>query len=182
MEIKETEIEGLLILQPTVHGDHRGYFFESYNKTKLLELGFNINFIQDNEALSGKYIFRGFHYQLPPYGQAKLVRVIKGKVLDIVIDIRPNSPTYGQSYSILLSEENKTQFFVPEGFAHGYISLEEGTIFSYKVTNVYNRESEGGINFSDPNLNIDWPIPIEELITSDKDQNLPFFGSHKIYQ
>lgn len=182
MEIIETEIEGLLIVQPTVHGDHRGYFFESYNKQKLSHLGFNVNFIQDNEAMSGKNVFRGFHYQLPPFGQAKLVRVIKGRVLDIVIDIRPNSRTFGQSFNILLSEENKTQFFVPEGFAHGYISLEDNTIFSYKVSNVYNKESEGGINFMDPSLKIDWPLSMDELITSEKDRHLPFLGAHKTYQ
>ena len=182
MNIIETGIEGLLILEPKVFGDQRGYFFESYNSRLLSEHGIDIHFIQDNEACSAKHIFRGFHYQLPPFAQTKLVRVIRGKVLDIVIDIRPESKTYGKVYSIELSAENKRQFLVPQGFAHGYLSLEDDTIFSYKVDQFYSREHENGISYLDTSLGIEWPIPPTAFKTSDKDKVLPPFGSHVTYE
>lgn len=178
MIIKETGIAGLKILEPKVHGDERGYFFECYNKEVLKSADINIEFIQDNEALSSKSIFRGFHYQIPPFAQTKLVRVIKGSVLDMVIDIRPTSKTYGKTYQIILSEKNKLQFLVPQGFAHGYISLEDNTIFSYKVDQYYNRASENGISHLDDKLDFEWPIDPTLLITSDKDKMNPKFGEH----
>lgn len=182
MEIITTAIEDLLIIQPKVYGDERGYFFESYNQKSLRDQEINLQFIQDNEALSGKFTFRGFHYQLPPYGQAKLVRVIRGSVLDLVIDIRPRSTTYGEIFSLVLSAQNKTQLLVPEGFAHGYLSLEENTIFSYKVNQYYHKQSEAGISFLDPALEIVWPADPTTFIISEKDKYLPKFGNHRSYE
>jgi dTDP-4-dehydrorhamnose 3,5-epimerase len=145
MEITRTEIEGLLIIQPKVFGDDRGYFFESFRLDKLRENGVDLDFVQDNESLSGKGVVRGLHFQNPPYAQGKLVRVIKGKVLDVAVDIRKNSPTYGEWHSIILSEYNKIIFWIPPGFAHGFHSMEDNTLFQYKCTNYYNKESEGSI-------------------------------------
>jgi len=182
MKIIETEIEDLLILEPTIYGDDRGYFFESYNAARLKELGINIDFIQDNEAKSTKNIWRGFHYQLPPFAQTKLVRVIQGSVLDIVIDIRPSSKTYGQVYAVELSAINKLQLLVPQGLAHGYLSLEDDTIFAYKVDQFYSRDHERGISFQDPELKIEWPLDIHSFITSEKDKVMPNFESHTPYE
>lgn len=182
MKIVETGLEGLLVLEPTVYGDDRGYFFESYNASTLSKKGININFIQDNEALSAKNIWRGFHYQLPPFAQSKLVRVIRGSVLDIVIDIRPQSKTYGKVFSIELSAKNKLQLLVPQGFAHGYLSLEDDTIFAYKVDQYYSREHENGISYLDSSLDIKWPIDPKHFITSKKDKVTPFLGSHVSYE
>ena len=176
MIIKETKLKGCYILQPQVFNDMRGYFIESYNeKTFNKALGLSINFIQDNESESSKGVLRGLHYQLGEYAQAKLVRVIKGKVLDIVVDLRPNSKTFKEHVSIELSEENKTQFFVPRGFAHGFLVLEDETIFSYKCDNFYNKESEAGIIYNDEDLAIDWKLSKQDLIISDKDLILPTF-------
>jgi len=173
MEITKTPIEGLLIIQPKVFGDDRGYFFESFRLDKLRENGVNLDFVQDNESMSGKGILRGLHFQNPPFAQGKLVRVIKGKVLDVAVDIRKNSRTFGKWHSIILSEENKTIFWIPPGFAHGFHSMEDNTLFQYKCTNYYNKESEGSILWNDPDLNIDWAI--SNPLISDKDKNVPLF-------
>lgn len=168
MEIINTEINGLLIIKPKVFEDDRGYFFESYNQNVFSNLGINVNFVQDNQSLSGKNVLRGLHFQNTPFAQAKLVRVIKGSVLDVAVDIRKNSPTYGKHLSIELTEKNKTMFYIPEGFAHGFLTLEDETIFSYKCTNFYNKESEGCILWNDPVLNINWNV--NHPIISDKDK------------
>lgn len=182
MNIIETDFEDLLIIEPTVIGDERGYFYESYRADLLDARGINTNFVQDNVAKSGANIFRGLHYQLPPFAQAKLVRVIQGSVIDFVLDIRPQSKTYGQSFQIELSAANKRQFYVPRGFAHGYLSLEEGTIFTYKVDGYYNREHERGISYLDPHLDIQWPIDPGKLLVSAKDKLQPNFGNHDAYE
>ena len=174
MVVKETKLKGSYILQPVIFEDKRGYFIESFNK-KIFEeqTGLDIDFLQDNESLSSKGVLRGLHYQRGAHAQAKLVRVIRGKVLDVVVDLRPQSSTFGEHFSVILSGENKTQFFVPRGFAHGFLVLEDHTIFSYKCDNLYNKASEGGIIYNDPELNIDWKFPTEDLIISDKDLILP---------
>lgn len=156
MKVEETSIQGLLVIQPKVFPDDRGYFFESYNQKKLSEAGFNERFVQDNLSKSKANVLRGLHFQKPPFAQGKLVQVIKGAVLDVAVDIREGSPTYGEHFSIELSEENKTQFYLPPGFAHGFLTLEDDTIFSYKCTDFYNKASEGSIAWDDPTLNIDW--------------------------
>lgn len=158
MEIKKTPLEGLLIIQPAVFEDERGYFFESYNKKKLFDAGLNYEFVQDNQSLSQKGVLRGLHWQNPPFDQGKLVRVIKGAVLDVAVDIRKNSSTYGQHYKIELTEKNKIMFWLPPGFAHGFLALEDDTIFFYKCTNLYNKESEDSLIWNDPDLNIKWGI------------------------
>lgn len=159
MKITRTNIAGLIIIEPTVFGDDRGYFFESFNLNKWEELVGEVpNFIQDNESMSHKNVLRGLHFQKPPYAQGKLVRVVKGSVLDVAVDIRKNSPTYGEHYKVILSEENKLQLYIPEGFAHGFLTLEDNTIFNYKCTNLYHKESEGGLMWNDKKLNIDWGV------------------------
>jgi dTDP-4-dehydrorhamnose 3,5-epimerase len=167
MEVIETKIKGLLIIKPKVFADERGYFFESYNETTFKQKGINANFVQDNQSLSNTGVLRGLHFQSPPYDQGKLVRVINGAVLDIAVDIRKNSPTYGEHVSIELNEENKTMFYIPSGFAHGFLTLRDGTIFSYKCTNIYNKESEGTVLWNDTDLNINWNI--SNPILSEKD-------------
>lgn len=173
MEVIRTPIPDLLIIEPKVYTDDRGYFLESYQQNRYEEAGITANFIQDNEAFSTYGVVRGLHYQLAPYSQAKLVRVIQGKVLDVAVDLRKDSPTYGHWYSILLSDENKRQFFVPRGFAHGYSVLSETALFAYKCDNVYNPQSERGLNLKDAALNIDWQIPEEAMIISTKDKMWP---------
>ena len=173
MEIITTKIPDLYIIKPKVFKDHRGYFFESYNKEAFLKVGIDQNFIQDNESKSGKGVLRGLHFQKPPFAQGKLVRVIKGAVLDVAVDLRKSSPTYGQWESIELSEENKLMFWVPPGFAHGFVTLADDTVFFYKCTNVYNKESEASIIWNDPDLNIDWGV--ENPTLSEKDKSGPFF-------
>lgn len=177
MEIKETGLEGLLIIQPQVFKDERGYFFESFNQSKLEALGFNHTFVQDNVSKSTKHVLRGLHFQKPPHAQGKLVQVIKGSVLDVAVDIRKNSPTYGNYFSLVLSEENKTQLFVPEGFAHGFLTLEDDTIFSYKCTNFYNKEAEDSLLWNDADLQIDWNV--DHPIVSDKDRIAGSFSQFK---
>ncbi len=180
MQISTTFIKDLLVIEPTVYEDNRGYFFESFNKKRFEQLtGMNIDFIQDNESKSKYGTLRGLHYQIPPYSQAKLVRVIKGKVLDIAVDIRENSETYGKYFSLELSEDNKKQLFIPRGFAHGFVVLSDEAIFTYKCDNYYNKEAEGGIIFDDKQLDIDWQLDAEEIILSDKDKLHPKFGQHK---
>ena len=173
MEFEKTTIEDLLILKPRIFNDERGYFYESYNKTSFAENGLDIEFVQDNQSLSQKGVLRGLHFQAPPFEQGKLVRVIQGSVLDVAVDIRPHSPTYGQYVSVLLSGENKTQFWIPPGFAHGFLTLEDNTLFCYKCTGPYSKESEGAILWNYPQLNIDWNI--EKPIVSKKDQEAELF-------
>ena len=176
MTIKETKLEGCYILQPNVFKDKRGYFIESFNqKTFNRMLNLDVNFVQDNESQSSKGVLRGLHYQLGEFAQAKLVRVIKGSVLDIAVDMRKDSKTFGESISIKLTEDNKTQLFVPRGFAHGFIVLEDETIFSYKCDNFYNKEAEAGVIYNDEHLNINWQLPSTDFILSDKDLVLPTF-------
>lgn len=173
MEIIKTPLEGLLIIKPSVFEDERGYFFESYNHEKFLAHGLDLKFLQDNESKSKKGVLRGLHFQAPPFAQGKLVRVMRGSVLDVAVDIRKNSPTYGKWESIVLSGNNKWMYWIPAGFAHGFVTLEDDTIFFYKCTNVYNKASEGSVNWSDPDLNIDWGV--SEPIISDKDKIAPGF-------
>lgn len=167
MNIIKTEIDGLIILEPKIFHDERGYFFESFNEKVFKEAGVIDNFVQDNQSCSQKDVVRGLHFQKPPFAQAKLVRVIQGSVIDFAVDIRRNSPTYGKYVSVLLSGDNFKQFYIPVGFAHGFTALEDNTIFAYKCSNFYNKESEGSIIFNDPILNIDWKTP--NPIVSDKD-------------
>lgn len=180
MIILKTKIPGLLLIKPPVFEDNRGYFFESYSKIKLHHLGVDENFVQDNESLSGKGVLRGLHFQKPPYAQGKLVRVIKGAVLDVAVDIRKSSPTYGQWDSVELTGQNKLMYWIPPGFAHGFVSLEEDTLFAYKCTNIYHKESECSLIWNDPTLNIDWKISDPTLAPKDlqamffKDLESPF--------
>ena len=169
MEFLNTDIEGLKIIKPKVFVDPRGYFFESYNKQQFDQNGIDVNFVQDNESLSEKGVLRGLHFQKPPYAQGKLVKVIKGAVLDVVVDIRKASPTYGQHFSIELTEENKIQFWVPPGFAHGFLTLENNTIFQYKCTQFYNKDSEDAILWNDSTLNINWRIINPKISEKDKE-------------
>lgn len=181
MIVKETKLKGCYILQPKVFEDNRGYFIESYNENTLKKaLGQNISFVQDNESQSSKGVLRGLHYQKGEFAQAKLVRVIKGKVLDIAVDLRKNSSTFGEHISAILSEENKSQLFIPRGFAHGFLVLEDNTIFSYKCDNFYNKDSETGVIYNDKDLNIDWQYPESKLILSEKDLLLPSLKNAKL--
>jgi dTDP-4-dehydrorhamnose 3,5-epimerase len=174
----ETGIEGLIIFEPKVWGDDRGYFFESYNYDVFRKAGINSIFVQDNQSRSTRGVLRGLHYQRGAYAQAKLVRCIEGEVLDVVVDIREGSPTYGQSMSILLSAENKKQLYIPRGFAHGFLVLSETAEFFYKCDNFYSKESEGGVLFNDPALNIDWQFDLSLALLSEKDKVNPTFGNH----
>lgn len=179
MEITPTGIDGLFVLSPKVWGDHRGYFYEAYNKTLLADAGITNQFVQDNQARSTYGVLRGLHYQIGQYAQAKLVRVLEGVVLDVVVDLREHSASYGQSYSIELSAENKKQLMIPRGFAHGYVVLSDTAEFFYKCDNVYNKESEGGLIYNDPQLQIDWRIDTKDAKLSEKDLKLPTFGNHR---
>ena len=180
MNVTETKLKGCFILEPNVYQDNRGYFFESFNQEKFNELiNCNINFVQDNESFSSKGILRGLHYQTGKYSQSKLVRVVKGKVLDVAVDIRKDSQTFGEHVSIELSEENKKQIFIPKGFAHGFIVLSDTAIFAYKCDNYYNKDAEAGIIYNDSMLQIDWKLHEQEIIVSDKDLILPKF-KHRI--
>ena len=174
----ETGIEGLIIFEPKIWGDDRGYFFESYNYDVFRKAGINSIFVQDNQSRSTRGVLRGLHYQRGAYAQAKLVRCIEGEVIDVVVDIREGSPTYGQSMSILLSAENKKQLYIPRGFAHGFLVLSETAEFFYKCDNFYSKESEGGVLFNDPALNIDWQFDLSQAILSEKDKVNPTFGNH----
>ena len=156
MKIIKTKIAGLVLVQPDVFTDERGYFFESFQKNKFMDLGIDADFVQDNESMSMKGVLRGLHFQVPPYAQGKLVRVVSGSVLDVAVDLRKSSGTYGKWESVVLSAENKLMLWIPEGFAHGFLVLEDHTIFQYKCTNYYNRESERGIIWNDSDLKIDW--------------------------
>jgi dTDP-4-dehydrorhamnose 3,5-epimerase len=173
MEIIKTSIQDLFVIKPDIFKDERGYFFESYSKTKYEEKGLTMNFVQDNESRSMKNVLRGLHFQKPPFSQGKLVRVIKGSVIDIAVDLRKESKSYGKWHSITLTGENKLMFWIPEGFAHGFVCLEDDTVFTYKCSNVYNKESEGSLRWNDPDLNIEWNTA--DPILSEKDKISPFF-------
>lgn len=175
MKLIETDINGVFIIEPKVFGDARGYFFESWSEAKLAEAGIKCRFVQDNESKSSFGVLRGLHYQAAPYTQAKLVRVIQGSVLDVAVDIRKNSPTYGKYIAVELSGENKRQLFIPRGFAHGFAVLSEEAVFAYKCDNIYMPSAERGIAFNDPDLNIDWKIKPEKWNLSVKDTQHPAF-------
>lgn len=175
MNLKKTKIEGVFILEPTVFEDSRGYFLESYNENKLTSLGITARFVQDNEAKSSYGVIRGLHYQKGEFAQAKLVRVTQGKVLDVILDLRKGSKTYGRCISIPISALNRKQIFIPRGCAHGYSVLSKTAVFNYKCDNFYSPQNEGGIHPLDPNLNIDWKVKTESRIISDKDIQWPYF-------
>lgn len=175
MKIIKTNIPDLLIIEPTVFNDERGYFFESFNQQKFTDAKINVNFVQDNQSKSTIGVIRGLHYQLAPYAQTKLVSVIEGEVFDVAVDIRKNSPTFGKWFGIVLSGENKKQFFIPRGFAHGFSVLSKTAIFSYKCDNFYNKEAERGILFNDSKINIDWGMNLDNAIISLKDKINPTF-------
>ena len=177
----KTKFEGVWIFEPKIWKDDRGYFLETFTAASLPEEISNISFVQDNEAKSTRGVLRGLQYQLPPYDQTKLVRCVVGEVLDVIVDVRPDSATYGQHLSVILNEIGKKQLFVPKGFAHSYVVLSETAIFAYKCDNYYAPQQEGGLLYSDPNLGIDWIIPNDDLIDSEKDKNLPRFGNHKTF-
>lgn len=174
MNIIKTHIEGPLIIEPRVFNDARGYFFESYSKKLFDEKVANVEFVQDNESCSSFGVIRGLHFQRPPYCQAKLVRCVKGAVLDVAVDIRKGSPTYGEHVAVELTEGNHCQFFIPHGFAHGFSVLSEVAIFQYKCDNYYHPEADGGVSLFDPSLNINWRIDLEKAIISEKDKHHPF--------
>lgn len=179
MPFIKTDFPGLLIFEPKVFEDARGYFFESYNEKTCEEGGVNIRFVQDNQAKSNYGVIRGLHYQLEPYSQTKFIRVLSGSILDVVADIRKGSPTFGRVFSIHLSAENKLQLFIPAGFAHGYSVLSDSAEVFYKCDKFYHKDSEGGIAYNDPELNIDWQIPSGKEIISEKDMNHPSLSSAK---
>lgn len=179
MKITETHIKDLLIIEPKVFGDERGYFFESFNENKFNENGLSFSFIQDNEAKSTKGVLRGLHFQNPPYTQTKLIRVISGEILDVVVDLRKNSNTYGSTFSLVLNEENKIQLLIPKGFAHGYVVLSDEALVSYKVDEKYMPEYEEGLIWNDETLNIDWKIDHQYLNLSEKDKKLINFINFK---
>lgn len=176
MKIIDTPIKDLLIIEPRVFGDSRGYFFESFNEKVFEDYGLNYNFVQDNESKSIFGVLRGLHYQLAPYSQAKLVRVVKGSVYDVAVDLRKGSPTYSKWFGVELTDENKKLFLIPEGFAHGFVVLSEEVVFQYKCTDFYHPESERGIIFNDPELNIDWKLKEKDIHLSKKDSELPILS------
>lgn len=177
MTVEETYLKGCFVITPNVIKDQRGYFFESFNKTEFeTKTGIVTNFVQDNQSQSSKGVLRGLHFQTGAFSQAKLVRVIKGKVLDVCVDLRSESTTFGKHFSILLDDIEHKQLYIPRGFAHGFLVLEDNSIFSYKCDNYYNKASERGIIYNDKDLNIDWNFPKEDLILSTKDKNLPMLN------
>ena len=177
MKIRETHIPGLLVIEPDVYGDSRGYFFESFSARKFEEMtGIKTEFVQDNESRSSYGVVRGLHMQLPPHSQAKLVRVVDGRVLDVAVDLRKDSPTFGQHFSIELSGENHLQVYIPKGFAHGFSVLSEEAVFQYKCDEYYAPESESAIAWDDQDLDIDWKVPAEDVVLSQKDRNHPTFN------
>lgn len=174
MNVIKTDIEGVFIVEPQVFGDERGYFFESFNAERFLaQTGIEVTFVQDNESRSKRGVLRGLHFQREPYAQAKLVRVVQGRVLDVAVDIRPESPTLGRYVAVELSGENHRQLFIPKGFAHGYVVLEDDTVFQYKCDEFYHPASEGGIAWNDSQIGIEWPLTESEIILSDKDRKHP---------
>ncbi|MGE5355567.1 MAG: dTDP-4-dehydrorhamnose 3,5-epimerase [Deltaproteobacteria bacterium] len=182
MKVEFTAIDGIIVFSPDVFYDERGYFFESFSYKKFREsTGLDLLFVQDNESFSKFGVLRGLHYQLPPFEQGKLIRVIKGKVYDVAVDIRPGSKSFGQYFGIELTDDNKKQVYIPPGFAHGFVTLSETAVFSYKCTNYYDKASEAGIKYDDKYLGINWLIEHQNLIVSDKDKNLPPFEKHAPY-
>ncbi|MBP3513347.1 MAG: dTDP-4-dehydrorhamnose 3,5-epimerase [Elusimicrobiaceae bacterium] len=179
MDFSKTPIEGLIVITPKVFADNRGYFFESYNKRAWAEAGITADFVQDNESFSSQNTLRGLHFQKPPFAQAKLVRVLEGTVWDVAVDLRKNSSTFGQWFGVELSADNKKQFFIPRGFAHGFSVLTETAKFAYKCDNFYNKESEGAVRFDDPELAVDWKIDLTKAVLSDKDLKNPLFAAYK---
>lgn len=180
MTITTNHIKDVLIIQPSVFEDERGYFFESFNEQKFeSQTGFKPNFIQDNESLSVYGTLRGLHFQKPPFTQAKLVRVVLGKVLDIIVDLRKDSSTYGSTHAEILSAENKTQLYVPRGFGHGFVVLSKQAVFSYKADNYYSKEADSGVMWNDPEFDIEWQISPQDIILSEKDKKLQSFETYK---
>lgn len=179
MPFTTTPISDLLVFEPRVFHDDRGYFYESYNRRTWEEAGVGIEFVQDNQARSTRGVLRGLHYQVGEAAQAKLVRVTEGEVLDVAVDLREDSPTYGQWYSIRLSAENKRQLLVPRGFAHGYVVLSETAEFQYKCDNYYSKAHEGGLRYDDPGLQVDWQFDLSQVLVAEKDLALPYFGEHR---
>jgi len=180
MDFSKTPLEGLVILTPKVFTDNRGYFYESYNQRVWKEAGVCAEFVQDNESFSTQNTLRGLHFQKPPFAQAKLVRVLEGAVWDVAVDLRSGSPTFGKWFGVELSAENKKQFFIPRGFAHGFSVLTPTAKFAYKCDNFYNKESEGAVRFDDPELAVDWKIDLSKAVLSEKDLKNPFFSRYKI--
>lgn len=179
MRIEETALAGCFLVHDQFFGDERGYFFESFNrKTFLAQTGLDVEFVQDNQSQSQRGVLRGLHFQTGDHAQAKLVRVLEGSVLDVAVDLRPGSKTFGQHLAVTLSQDSHTQFFVPRGFAHGFVVLSERATFFYKCDNYYHKPSEGGIIYNDPQLNIDWGMPSNEFILSDKDKVLPTLAAY----
>ena len=179
MKTLATTLPGLIVMEPAIHGDSRGWFQETYRQNVLAEMGITHDFVQDNQSRSARGVLRGLHFQTGDFAQAKLVRVLQGEVLDVAVDLRQNSPTFGQHFSILLSESNKKQLFIPRGFAHGFLTLSETAVFAYKVDNVYSKAHEGGICYNDQELAINWELPNHELLLSEKDTLLPSFQQWK---
>lgn len=182
MDFKETAIKGVYIIEPRVFNDARGYFFEAWKQAEFEEHIGKVNFVQDNESKSSRGVLRGLHYQKGDYSQAKLVRVIKGCVLDVAVDIRKSSPTFGKHVMVELSGENKRQFFIPRGFAHGFLVLSDEAIFTYKVDNVYAPQADAGIRWNDPELGIEWPIDPKEVLTSEKDLKQPLLKDAECFE
>lgn len=181
MKIRETGISGLLVIEPDVFGDSRGYFMESFSLRKFRELtGLDVDFVQDNESKSSYGVVRGLHFQRPPHAQSKLVRVVQGRVLDVAVDLREDSPTYGKHYAIELSGDNHLQIFIPKGFAHGFAVLSDEAVFQYKCDEYYAPESEGAVAWDDPDLAIDWMLPKEDIRLSEKDNSSPNLKNHKL--
>ena len=174
MEVRKTSLEGFLILEPKVFGDSRGYFLESFSARDFASrTGLDITFVQDNESLSSYGVLRGLHFQNPPFAQSKLVRVVEGRVLDVAVDLRKDSPTYGKYAMVELTGENHLQAFIPKGFAHGFAVLSEKALFQYKCDEFYHPEAEGAISWNDPDIGIDWPLPVEDILLSEKDKRHP---------
>ncbi len=181
MKVTKTEIEGVFIIEPQIFEDSRGYFFESYNQQKLLEHGIDCNFIQDNQSKSSYGTIRGIHFQKGEFAQAKLVRVLEGTVIDVAVDLRPNSPSFGKHIEVELSAENKKQLFIPRGLGHGFSVISKEAVFAYKCDNVYNKEAEGSLLYSDNDLNINWRIDKNDAILSDKDKMAPLLKDIKCF-
>ena len=175
MKVNKTDIEGVLVIEPDVFGDSRGYFFESFNERRFNALtGLEVDFVQDNESYSRYGVLRGLHFQNPPYSQSKLVRCVRGKVFDVAVDLRKGSPTFGKYVSCILSEENHLQFFIPKGFAHGFAVLSNEAVFQYKCDEFYNKASEGALMWNDPDIAIEWPVPASDVVLSEKDLHHPY--------
>ena len=176
MNVIKTKIEGVVIIEPRVFRDDRGYFFESFSQQRFNELVAPVTFVQDNESRSTYGVLRGLHFQKPPYAQSKLVRVVKGVVLDVAVDLRKDSPTFGQYEQVLLSEDNKRQFFIPKGLAHGFVVLSPEAVFQYKCDNYYAPQAEGSVRWDDPQININWQLPLGDILLSEKDKKAPLLA------